>query len=84
MPEPRWERYPLLAQDQHAGSWLTIQANLGLAATTVDAYGRALEDYFAFSVRRNVASETATKADVAIYVNDLLDRPTRRRGPASD
>ncbi len=43
----RWERYPLLAQQEHTRSWLQIQGNLGLASNTVEAYGRALEGYLA-------------------------------------
>jgi site-specific recombinase XerD len=33
---------------------LALQANLGRAANTVEAYGRALEDFLGFSARRDV------------------------------
>jgi hypothetical protein len=36
-----WERYPLLAANQHARRWPQSTATLGRAANMVDAYGRA-------------------------------------------
>lgn len=78
MAEVRWERYPLVAATPHARSWLAIQANLGLAPNTVEAYGRALQDFLAFSTRRAVAAETATREHIAAYVGDLTSRPNRR------
>ena len=78
MTEVRWERYPLVAQTPHARSWLAIQANLGLAPNTVEAYGRALQDFLAFSARRAVAAESATREHIAAYVGDLTSRPNRR------
>ena len=53
MTQVRWERYPLVAQSPHARSWLSMQGNLGLAQNTIEAYGRALEDYLAFSTRES-------------------------------
>lgn len=70
-----WERYQLVAQSPHARSWLTIQAHLGLAVNTIDAYGRALEDYLAFSARQALAPESANRGHVAAYVRDLTARP---------
>ncbi|HEV8639065.1 MAG TPA: hypothetical protein VG370_33075 [Chloroflexota bacterium] len=80
MTEVRWERFPLVAGDPRARSWLAIQADLGLAARTVEAYGRALEDYLRFSARHGVASVAAGRAHVAAYVRDLTSRP----GPRGD
>lgn len=74
----RWERYPLLAQQPHARIWLAIQADLGLARNTIEAYGRALEDYLRFSTRSAVGLETASRAHVAAYVRDLATRPKPR------
>ncbi len=76
----RWERYPLLVQQPRARIWLTIQSDLGLARNTIDAYGRALEDYLRFSGRGEVRPDTATRADVAAYARDLATRPNPR-GP---
>ncbi|MBI4496611.1 MAG: tyrosine-type recombinase/integrase [Chloroflexi bacterium] len=82
MPEPRWDRYPLVTRQQYARSWLTIQANLGLAPATVTAYGHALEDFLAFSARCEVSATEVSKAHIAAYVNDLATRahPSARSG----
>jgi integrase/recombinase XerD len=76
--ELRWERYPLLAQQPHARTWLTIQTDLGLAPNTIDAYRRALDDYLRFSARNDVQPDSASRADVAAYVRDLMARPNPR------
>jgi integrase/recombinase XerD len=76
--EVRWERYPLVAQTPHARSWLAVQANLGLAPNTIEAYGRALQDFFAFSAGRAVAASAVTREHIAAYVGDLRSRPSRR------
>jgi integrase/recombinase XerD len=78
MGQPRWEHYSLVAHAPIARSWLTIQANLGLATTTVDAHGRALQDYLAFCQRRTTVAEQATREQIALYVNDLTSRPSPR------
>ncbi|MFN8475528.1 MAG: tyrosine-type recombinase/integrase [Anaerolineae bacterium] len=69
-----WERYPHVAQHVHARTWLTIQANLGRAANTIEAYGRALDDFLAFSSQRQVEPDTATREHIAAYVHDLASR----------
>lgn len=78
MEDIQWDRYPLIAVNQQARAWLTIQANLGLAHNTIEAYGRGLEDYFTFSQRCAIEPETATKAHIAAYVRDLTQRPNPR------
>jgi len=78
MADIRWERYPFVAQVPHARSWLTIQANLGLAPTTIETYGRALEDYLRFCTHHEISVETATRESLARYVHDLASRPNRR------
>jgi integrase/recombinase XerD len=75
MPDISWERYRLVAESPHARSWLTIQAHLGLAANTIDAYGRALEDYLALSIHQTVVPESARRDHLAAYVRDLTTRP---------
>jgi integrase/recombinase XerD len=74
----RWEFYPLVAQDEHACSWLRIQANLQLAATTIDAYGRSLNDYLGFCRRQQIQPQALTREHVALYVQDLASRPNPR------
>lgn len=56
-------------------AWLQIQAHLGLAPNTIDAYGRALEDYLRFCHRQSIGVEAATQEHIALYVHDLTSRP---------
>ncbi|MBI4218590.1 MAG: site-specific integrase [Chloroflexi bacterium] len=76
----RWERYPLVATSDSARTWLHIQADLGLARNTVEAYGRAMQDYLQFSRAKGVDPCRANKAHIAAYVRDLTARPNPR-GP---
>ena len=78
MSIPRWDRYPLVAHSPDARSWLTIQANLGLSQNTIEAYGRALEDFLSFSAGQSVTPEMATREHVATYVRDLSTRRNSR------
>lgn len=78
MGDISWDRYPNLAQSQYGRAWLTIQMNLCLAQNTVDAYGRALEDFFSFSIRDGFSPERATREHIARYVHDLSSRPNPR------
>jgi site-specific recombinase XerD len=55
-----------------------MQGNLGLAQNTVDAYGRALEDYLAFSSCERFSPEEASREHIARYVHDLSSRPNPR------
>ncbi len=78
MSDIRWDRYPYVEQSTHGRTWLTIQMNLGLAQNTIDAYGRALEDFLAFGVRDGFTPESATREHIARYVHDLSSRPNPR------
>lgn len=73
-------RWPLLSAHDDAARWLQIQSDLGLAPRTIDAYARGLADYLAFCARDNVDVVSASRADVARYVRDLRERPSRRGG----
>jgi hypothetical protein len=75
--EIRWERYPRVAASAHPRTWLKIQGDVGLTANTLDAYGRALDDYLAFTANRAIVAETANREHVAAYVRDLA-RPHPR------
>jgi len=76
MTDVHWERYPVVTQVPRAQLWLQIQANLGLAPNTIDAYGRAANDYFGFCQGHNIVAEAATKEHIALYVHDLTSRPS--------
>ena len=74
-----WARYPLLAQHPPARAWLTMQAHLGLAPNTLAAYGRGLQEYFAFCDDAQVLPDAATRLHIAAYVHSLSTRPQRRQ-----
>src|SRR5438105_2349766 len=73
-------RWPILTTCSAAINWLEIQANLGLAPRTIEAYARGLADYFAVCDRDGVDPLTAERAEIARYVRDLTQRPSHR-GP---
>ncbi len=75
MTNIQWEKYPRTVQVSLARSWLQIQANLGLAPNTIDAYGRAMEDYLCFCYHSTIVAEAATKEHISLYVRDLTSRP---------
>lgn len=77
MAEVQWERYPSLAGVEMARRWLQIQADLGLARNTVEAYGRGLEEYFRFVQALRLDYETVRHEQIAAYVRHLLSRPRR-------
>src|SRR5712664_2152353 len=74
----RWQHYPSVALLPAAKAWLQIQANLGLAANTIEAYGRALEDYLTFCCQQQIEVEAAAKEHLSLYVHDLVSRPNPR------
>ncbi len=78
MSHIQWERYPSVAGLLQARTWLQIQHDLGLAQNTVEAYGRALEDFLAFSIRDGFSPESATREHIARYVRDLSSRANPR------
>ncbi len=73
-----WDRFPAVERLSEGKQWLDIQHMLGLAPNTMDAYGRALEDFLGWCERRSVAATSASRADVAGYVGDLRQRPGAR------
>ena len=75
MSEIRWELYPLVAVHERSRAWLQLQSHLQLAPTTLDAYGRSLNDFLAFCQRCEIVPETITREQVALYVQDLAHRP---------
>ncbi len=78
MPDIRWECYPLVAQYELARTWLTMQRNLQLAPTTIDAYGRNLNDYLRFCSKHNLLPETITRESLTLYIQDLATRANPR------
>ena len=70
-----WFRYPFVAANDLAKTWLTTEALLGLAPNTLDAYARGLNDFLGFCQHADISPVTATRADLARYVGDLRGRP---------
>ena len=70
-----WFRYPFVAANDLAKTWLTTETLLGLAPNTLDAYARSLNDFLGFCQHADISPITATRADLARYVGDLRGRP---------
>ena len=76
-----WPRFSQISHTPVARSWLTWQAQLGRRPNTIDAYGRALEDYLTFCAHQPWSFLEASREHIASYVRFLLDRsPTNTRG----
>jgi len=83
MPEPHVTRWPDIADHPQATAWLKIQSDLGLAPRTLDAYGRALDDFLSVCRRDNTDPDTAGRAEIARYVRHLREQTSQRpRGDA--
>jgi len=79
MAEVRWERYPEVAVNETTRTWLRIEANLGLSQNTIEAYGRALEDYLTFSATAKVDVLAARREHIAAYIHELASRRNPKR-----
>jgi site-specific recombinase XerD len=79
MAEIRWERYREVSGNELTRTWLSIEANLGLAQNTIDAYGRALEHYLRFSRAAHVEIRSAVREHIAAYIHDLASLRNPKR-----
>ena len=75
MTEVSWACYPQTAAMPTARTWLQMQADLQLAPKTIDAYGRALDDYLSFCRTVDQSPEAASREHIARYVQALATRP---------
>src|SRR6266581_2252469 len=73
--EPRW---PVLGRHERAAEWLRVWADLGRAPRTIDSYARGLAEYLQVCEREGVDPLTATRSDIAVFVRELTERPSRR------
>lgn len=71
-----WNKFPLVNAQTIPKAWLNFESYRGLAKNTVEAYGRALNDYLAFCERENIVVQTATREHIARYIHDLRQRET--------
>lgn len=69
-----WNRFPQVEKVIEAQRWLQIQEHLGLAPNTVQAYGRALEDYLRVCQQHSISILTVTREHVALFVQDMRTR----------
>lgn len=75
MTEIQWTLYPYVAELEHAKTWLGIQKKLLRAPKTIDAYARGLNDFLSVCRRFAIRVATATKGDIASYVEEMACRP---------
>ena len=76
--EIRWDRFPRVKSLAEGKKWLEIQHNLGLAANTIEAYARGLEDFLRWCEGAKVKAVKAGRAELASFVGDLRTRPGPR------
>jgi site-specific recombinase XerD len=61
-----------------ARRWLENQVLLGLATNTVEAYGRAVEEFLVYCQQNGVQAQEARRNDIVRYVGQLRQRPHAR------
>ncbi len=76
--EVRWERYPRVSENVHAREWLKFQSTRGLAANTLDAYGRDLDAYLAFLASARVEFHSVVRSVIGAYIQDIAQRHAKR------
>ena len=76
--EVRWERYPRVSENPHAREWLEFQATRGLAANTIEAYGRDLDSYLDFLGTRNIPFQSVIRPTIGAYVRSIAVLPAPR------
>lgn len=72
--EVRWERYPRVSENPHAREWLEFQATRGLAANTIEAYGRNLDFYLGFLESQKIPLESVVRPTIGAYVRSIAER----------
>lgn len=71
----RWARHPHVAAEDWSRRWLQIQADLGLAQNTVDAYGRGLEEFLCFVKSMEASVLEINRERIAAYIRFLRTKP---------
>jgi integrase/recombinase XerD len=68
-------RYTTVSTVPRAVDWLTFEENRGLATNTLNAYARALEDFFKFCAVQGISIIEAGRDHIGRYIRDLKVRP---------
>ena len=74
----RWERYQQVSKDPHAREWLQFQAARGLAANTLDAYGRDLDTYLRFLASSGISLDSIVRSTLGAYIRSITELPVPR------
>ena len=76
--EVRWERYRRVSENPHAREWLKFQAARGLAANTIEAYGRDLDCYLGFLGTENIPFHSVIRPTIGAYIRSITQLETPR------
>jgi len=69
--EVRWERYRRVSENPHTREWLKFQAARGLAANTIEAYGRDLDRYLGFLETENIPFHSVIRPTIGAYIRSI-------------
>jgi integrase/recombinase XerD len=72
--EVRWERYRRVSKNPQAREWLEYQAASGLAANTIEAYGRDLDAYLGFLEIQNIPFHSVLRSTIGAYIRSIPER----------
>jgi integrase/recombinase XerD len=76
--EVRWERYRRVSENPHGREWLKFQATRGLAANTLDAYGRDLDAYLGFLESQGITLQSVVRPTIGAYVRSIAELAVSR------
>jgi hypothetical protein len=69
--EVRWEGYRRVAENPQAREWLKFQAARGLAANTIEVYGR--DPYLEFLRSQDISFESVIRPTIGACVRSITD-----------
>jgi hypothetical protein len=73
--ELRWERCQRVYDNPYAREWLQFQAARGLAANTLDAYGRDLDAYLGFLESTGTSLDSVARNTLSAYIRSIAELP---------
>lgn len=77
MSSSLWHKFPRCVRHPKAYAWLQLQNVFGLAPNTIEAYARALEEFFTFCASFNIDPSCAKRGHVVGFVRELSERPSK-------